>query len=61
MIRPTVLLVFLMLSASLAGCIEEPIIDGVQYVTSFSTNGGNDFYAIMSGSDRVNKLIHITY
>ncbi|MDG1555494.1 MAG: hypothetical protein P8R00_04525 [Candidatus Poseidoniaceae archaeon] len=36
-------------------------IDGVQYVTSSSTNGGNDFYAIMSGSDRVSKLVHITY
>lgn len=36
-------------------------IDGVQYVTSYSTNGGNDFYAIMSGSDRVTKLVHITY
>ena len=26
MIRPTALLVFLMLSASLAGCIEDPIV-----------------------------------
>jgi hypothetical protein len=37
------------------------VIDGVQYVTSFSTNGGNDLYAIMAGADRVNKLVHITY
>ena len=36
-------------------------IDGVQYVTSDSTIGGGDFYAIMAGPDRVPKLVHIQY
>ena len=36
-------------------------INGVEYVTTDSTNGGNDFYAIMSGQDRVPKLVHIQY
>ena len=36
-------------------------IDGVQYVTSDSTIGGGDFYAIMAGPDRVLKLVHIQY
>ena len=36
-------------------------IDGVQYVTSDSTIGGGDFYAIMAGPDRIPKLVHIQY
>lgn len=53
--------VFVSYDVASQSVVQIGIIDGVQYVTSSSTNGGNDFYAIMSGSDRVNKLVHITY
>jgi len=53
--------VFVSYDVASESVVQIGIIDGVQYVTSFSTNGGNDFYALMSGSDRVVKLVHITY
>ena len=53
--------VFLSYDIATESVVQIGVIDGVQYVTSFSTNGGNDLYAIMAGADRVSKLVHITY
>ena len=53
--------VFISYEISSESIVQVGVISGVQYVTTDSTNGGNDFYAIMSGADRVLKLIHIQY
>ena len=53
--------VFLSYDISTESILEIGVLTDVEYVTSYSTIGGADFYAIMAGSDRVNKLVHITY
>mgnify|MGYP004168322575 FL=1 len=53
--------VFISYEISSESIVQVGVISGVQYVTTDSTNGANDFYAIMSGADRVLKLIHIQY
>ena len=53
--------VFLSYDISTESILEIGVLTDVEYVTSYSTIGGADFYAIMAGSDRVNKLVYITY
>ena len=53
--------VFLSYDISTESILEIGVLTNVEYVTSYSTIGGADFYTIMAGSDRVNKLVHITY